>query len=232
MQEKLNFLLEKYSIKKEAVLKGTDFVTVNQKQYPLLWWRSERRFVELRKLVKGSTLKGISVMRTLRIVNRGSDLYRELFRELDLAQYILGTKIMEIFAVGDPDHALNIIAKCTEGYLCTLEISATLSQGTKVIDKHEIIAASGVACDRVTDTQIPQHSIYVYGQGTEPETYTDVDAELFGLSVEECAIVRNAFDIAKTENDFSGESAGLSHLLECVNQSLKNVENVTVNRAI
>lgn len=230
MQERLDFLIQKYSINKEAVLKRSDFVTVNQKEYPLLWWRSERRFVELRNLVKEGKISGISVMRTLRIVNRGSDLYQELYRELDLAQYILGTKIMEIFAVGDSVHALNVIAKCTEGNLCTLELFATLSQGSQVIDKHEIIAASGVACDRAVDTQIPQHSIYVYGQGAEPETYTDVDAELFGLSAEECAIVRSAFAIAKTEEDLSSEAADLNHLLECVRQSLKDVENVAVNR--
>ena len=86
MQKELEFLLKKYSVGKEAVLNGTTAVIVNGKAYPLLPWRGERRFIELRNLIREGAIHGISVMRTLRIVKKGSDLYKELYRELDLLQ--------------------------------------------------------------------------------------------------------------------------------------------------
>ena len=226
MQKELEFLLKKYSVGKEAVLNGTTAVIVNGKAYPLLPWRGERRFIELRNLIREGAIHGISVMRTLRIVKKGSDLYKELYRELDLAQYILGTEITEIFAVGDLAYALNIIAKCREGCLCTFELSATLGENAPVIDKHEIIAKSGVACDRAADTLIPQNSIYVYGE--KEAVYTDVDAELFGLSIEACAVVRSAFAIVKSAEDLSGQAAALEKLIDCTKRSLQCVENVLV----
>lgn len=226
MQKQLDLLLEKYAVNTNAQLVDNLTVNVDGKNLALLPWRSERRFTELKKLITDGQINGISVMRTLRIVQKGADLFDEILREFDINQYILGSNITEIFAIGDENHAINIIAKTKDDYICTLEISATLAQGTDIIDKHEIISLSGVACDRAADTQIPQSSIYVYGQ--EQVKYTDVDAELFGLSVDECAVVRSAFEIAKTKQDLSGEVNNLNKLIAAVKKSLDTMENVLV----
>ena len=77
-------------------------------------------------------------------------------------------------------------------------LATTLKPTDNVIDKHEIIAQKGVICDRAVDTQVPQSSIYIFGSDGNRETYTDVDAELFGLNVLDCARVRAAFEIAKS----------------------------------
>lgn len=228
MQKYLDKLLEKYSVSGNAVLTDNKTVTIDGKKLPLLPWRNERRFVEMRKLVTDGEINGISVMRTLRIVRKGMDLYDELYRELDLCRYILNTDINEIFVIGDEKYALNIIAATKDGFVCTLEISATLSDDETIIDKHEIIAGSGVACDRAADTQVPQNSIYVFGGKDNAEVYTDVDAELFGLNVDECAVVRSAFEIAKTGCDLSDDVNKLYKLIDCAKQSLKNCENIVV----
>ena len=47
----------------------------------------------------------------------------------------------------------------------------------------------------VVDAQLRQDSIYVFG--AENQKYTDVDFELYGLSVEQVAIVRAAFELAQ-----------------------------------
>ena len=131
-----------------------------------------------------------------------------------------------MFAIGDIEHAINIIAKTASGYICTFEISATLPHGASVIDKHEIIAQSGVVCDRAADTQIPQNSIYVYGD--KEEKYNDVDAELFGLTVDESAVIRSAFEIAKNNLDLTRDVASLNRLIVAVKKSLDSTENVVV----
>ena len=89
LQEKLNFLIGKYSLDVKAILKNEKTVVIDGKEIPLLSHRCERRFLELKNIVNNGTLVGISVMRVARIVEKDNDIYEELYRELDLCQYIL-----------------------------------------------------------------------------------------------------------------------------------------------
>lgn len=194
LQEKLDFLLDKYSVAKKAVLKDRNTVTIDGAELPLMAYKSERRFLELRNMVHNGTLTGISVMRVARTVEKGSDIYAQLGRELDICQYVLGRKIRSVMAM-ENDIVLNAIATTEDGVVCTLEISATLQAGEPPKDKHEIIAQHGIGCDVVVDAQLKQDSIYVFG--TQNVAYTDVDFELYGLCTEDVAVVRTAFALTK-----------------------------------
>ena len=180
LQEKLDFLLQKYSVEAKATLKDSKVAVIDGVETPNLSHRLERRFIELKNIVQGGTLQGISVMRVARIVEKGSDIFAELYRELDICQYILGRKIVAVTAMQN-DNTLNVIATTEDSIVCTIEISATLAKGEIPKDKHEIIAQRGTACDVVVDAQLKQDSIYVFG--AENKKYTDVDFELFGLSI-------------------------------------------------
>ena len=68
-----------------------------------------------------------------------------------------------------------------------------LPAGTAMIDRHELIARRGVACDRVVDTQVPQDSVYALTASRDGR-YTDTDAELFGLASDEVPLVRAAYE--------------------------------------
>lgn len=197
LQEKLNFLLDKYSVEKKVLLKDAETVVINGTELPLMAYKSQRRFLELKKMVSDGTLSGISVMRVARIVEKGSDLYSVLGRELDICQYVLGRKIKTVMAM-ENDIVLNVIATTEDGVVCTLEISATLPKGEAAKDKHEIIAQHGIGCDVVVDAQLKQESIYVFTE--ENEKFTDVDFELYGLNEEEVSIVRAAFSLTKEES--------------------------------
>ena len=213
LQEKLVFLLDKYSVEAKAVLKDDKTVIINDKEIPLLSHRLERRFIELKNIVQGNTLSGVSVMRVARIVEKGTDIFAELYRELDICQYVLGRKIVGITAMQN-DNTVNVIATTEDGVVCTLEISATLANGEIAKDKHEIISQRGIACDVVVDAQLKQDSIYVFG--AENKKFTDVDFELYGLSVEDIAIVRSAFTIAQkgTEDELIAIDSILLVLVE------------------
>ena len=92
LQEKLNFLLEKYSVDVKAQLKDSSTVVIDGMELPLLSHRNERRFLEQKNIVTGGTLQGVSVMRVARIIEKGSDIYEALYRELDICQYVLQRK--------------------------------------------------------------------------------------------------------------------------------------------
>ena len=223
LQEKLDFLLEKYSVDTKAVLKDCKTVEVDGMELPILSHRSERRFFELKNIVNNGTLVGISVMRVARIVEQGADIYAELYRELDLVQYILQRNIKSIMVM-ENDNVMNAIATTEDGVVCTLEISATLQAGEIAKDKHEIISQRGIACDVVVDAQLKQDSIYVFG--AENKKYTDVDFELFGLSIEEIAVVRAAFAVAQKANfdEMKAIHENLCKLVEMAKKSAKNGE--------
>lgn len=227
LQEKLDFLLEKYSVASKAVLKDDKTVVIDGKELPILSHRSERRFVELKNMANNGTLVGISVMRVARIIEKGSDIYETLYRELDLCQYILQRKIKSIMVM-ENDNVLNSIATTEDGIVCTIEISATLKEGEIPKDKHEIISQRGIACDVVVDAQLKQDSIYVFGQ--ENKKYTDVDFELYGLSIEEIDVVRAAFGLAQNKNydEMKNIDANLCKLVEMAKASAEAGERMVL----
>ena len=226
LQEKLEFLLDKYDVSAKAELLSEKEAVINGKNVRLLPWRNERRFIEMRALVVQGKLTGLSTVRITHITKRGTNLYELLWREADIFEYISNEKIAEIFAVENGGVALNAIAKSENGIVCSFELSATLPETQAPIDKHEIIAVSGNACDRVVDTQVPQNSIYVFGDTNT--TFTDVDAELFGLNVDECAIVRHVFDIAQNGTETAAAAEHADAVVKAARLAVETVDNIRI----
>lgn len=229
MQKGLNYLLEKYSVSIDATLTADGkAVDINGTEIPLLPWEFERRFIELRNLV---TLGRVGKMCTYRIghtAKRGTDLFELLAREIGILEFTVASKVKEIFAIAGKN-TLNCIAETENGCVCTIELAATLKEGTADIDKHEIITDNGVACDRVVDTQIPQNSIYVFGKSST--TYLDTDAELYGYSELEINKIRNALALAKNEQLRIDAKCQYAHILAVVDAakvSLRTLKNVKV----
>jgi len=163
---------------------------------PLLPWRVERRFAELKKIIDSRTLEHVSTLR-FAVMRSGARLEHLVYREFDLCEWMAGSPIRKTFASVAGDKVANVIVTFANGMSASVECSAALPEGAAEIDRHEIIARRGVACDRVVDTQVPQASIYaVTAEGTK--TYTDTDAELFGFSDAEIWTVRAAFAVLKT----------------------------------
>lgn len=223
LQERLDFLLDKYSVEKTVVIKDNKTILIDGNEIPIFPPMYERRFSELKNIVNGGTLVGISVMRVARTVARGSDIYNELYREFGICQYVLQRKIVSA-AVTENGNVLNAIARTENGIVCTFEISATLSPDDEPKDKHEIISQRGIACDIVVDAQLKQDSIYVFGE--EKQKYTDVDFELFGLSIAETAVVRAAFAAAHDGNfdELKKNDENLCALVKLAKMSAKSGE--------
>jgi len=195
MNEKLRFLVDKYSVPAGEIAETADgpVLRAGGAETPLLPWRVERRFVELKGLVDRQTLEGVS---TLRFANAtaGGDLGTLVAREIDLAVWLTGAPVQSVFAVCGGGVAANVIARLAGELNLSVECATKLPAGTEPIDRHEIIARRGVASDRGVDTQVPQSSIYLYTDAGEAR-YTDVDTELYGLSNDEIWIVRAAFAV-------------------------------------
>ena len=199
MNSALCGLLNKYSVpdcgemivsKKENIGPGVCLKLNNGQVVNLLPWRVERRFIELKKLIEDHTLEDVSTLRFC-AMSTEQNLIQLLYREFDLCSFLGRAPVKSVFAVGSGGKTANVIVKLENNLSCSVECAAQVP-GIPELDRHEVIARRGIACDRTVDTQIPQSSIYAFTEQGE-QHYTDTDAELFGLSNAEIVLVRAAF---------------------------------------
>lgn len=189
---------------------------------PLLPWRVERRFAELKKIIDGGTLEHVSTLR-FAVMRCGTRLEHLLYREFDLCEWMAGSSIRKTFAAASGGKVANVIVTFANGMSASVECSAALPEGAAEIDRHEIIARRGVACDRGVDTQVPQASIYAFtAEGAK--TYTDTDTELFGFSDAEIWAVRAAFAVLKERTLADAWRVADRRLAEMVGKTLAQAE--------
>ena len=229
MQKGLDLLLNKYSVSAKAILSADGkTVAIDGKEIPVLPWESERRIIELRNLVVTGRLGNMCTYRIGHNANKGADLFEMLAREVGILEFTVNSTAKEIFAIAGAN-TMNCIVETENGCVCTIELGATLEEGQRAIDKHEIITDNGVGCDRVVDTQMPQESIYVYGKNKQ--AFMDTDAELYGYAEIQINTIRNAFAAAKNASVQAANTAKWAHIqkvVECAKKSLATLENVKV----
>ena len=199
---------------------------------PLLPWRHERRFIELRRLVDDETVTPLLMCRFTRLTDgREAPLEAILYREFDLIEWLSGTPIVGLYAsmaAIDEGRAANVIARLTGGAIASVEAGTTLPVGATVRDRHELIARRGVASDRVVDTQVVQSSVYAWTDAGH-EQHTDVDAELFGLDAAAAALVRAAYDaLRRPESNVAlrRQHRRLRRLVELAHESARRGERL------
>lgn len=230
MNESLEFLRDKYGFPAGTVVAGSDYfcVATTSGTFPLLPHRVERRIIELKKMIDSATLEEVSTLRFAKFT-AGCDLKKLLAAELDLAEYLADSPVVRIFAGGDGKKVCNCIVRFANGISASIECGINLPVNTKNVDRHEIIARRGVGCDRGVDTQVPQHSIYLWNTDGET-TFTDVDTELFGLPDDAIWIVRAAYAVLKDASLpelWSAAARRSVKLADCALESISN--NLPVN---
>ena len=199
-----------------------DAAELSETTVPLLPWRHQRRFVELARLVADETVTPLLMCRFACLTDgRATPLSAILYREFDLIEWLSGSPIVGLYAsMGgsqaaekgtgpirrhgpeDVSHKLdlsrflaaNLVVRLASGVIGSVEVGTTLPAGAAVQDRHELICRRGVASDHVVDTQVAQSSVYVWSAEGNSQ-HTDVDAELFGLDVEQVSLVRSAYEV-------------------------------------
>lgn len=164
---------------------------------PLLLWRFQRRYMELKQLVESRTIASVVMVRSACLADSSRfSVEALLYRELDLLEWLTDQEIKRIYATGGR-RTMNVIARLADSSIASIEVAATLPPDAQMEDRHELIARRGIASDRAVDTQVRQDSIYLWHEGGRTAV-TDVDHELFGLDDEEVALVRAAIDALRT----------------------------------
>jgi hypothetical protein len=203
---------------------------LSERTVPLLAWRHQRRFVELKRLIDEETVTPLLMCRFACLTDRRTPLQAILYRELDLVEWLSGTPIVGIYASMADGRAANVIVRLSGGVVGSVEAGATLPDCAAIQDRHEMIARRGVASDRVVDTQVGQSSTYAWTADGHQQ-HTDVDAELFGLEMEQVALVRSAFDVLRQPDrvvTLQEQHRRLRQLVELAYESDRRGERLTV----
>ncbi len=165
-------------------------VEVGGRAVPVFSYRTYPKFEAMRKL----ELLGTPCALTVSSV--GTDSLGEiLFRELDVAEYLLDTETDHITAYRTGDSA-NLIVGFAGGTTAHMQLHSARC-GVRQF-RHELFTTDGMAADRVVDTVIAQHAINLYTEDGY-ETYTDADFLLYGLTQEEQETVCGIWDAFHTD---------------------------------
>jgi hypothetical protein len=155
---------------------------------PLFYWRSKRRYLELRSVLHKGIVKRPAGMRIKHFCAGGS-LAALCVRQMDLLEFILQDEITTVFSSLDLKNQYgNMLLSTANGVKASVELGV-LPNVAESIELHEIICETGVVSDQVVDTQVEHYPIYVFGKDKR-EVYQDLDYELYGIEIDDGERIR------------------------------------------
>lgn len=224
-EEALNALLQKYKVKKlEDINFAPGYTFINKEtsksDAPLQSWRYNRKFTELRNLIVNEFVEHPSMFRFCAIGDNKWNLAALIYREFDLCEFIGSCNIVSVHATLNQASG-SVVARLANGVICSIEIGASLPEGTSMIDRHEIIARRGVASDIVVDTQVPQSSIYTFSESGNKK-FKDIDNELYGLEETDVEFIRSIFESCKCPELVKSSKERHIHLVALIDEAFKS----------
>ena len=161
-----------------------DTLVLEGKRIPLLAWRYEPRMNNMH----GYGLKAPAencALNTVSFIDKGVSLDALIYRELDISEYTLISKIEKVTAFIN-GAACNLIAKTASGALAGLELGATMAIGAIPQFNHRLITKHGMASDKTVNNVVEQSGVYLFSDSDpRPIAYDDGEYYLYGLSVED-----------------------------------------------
>lgn len=184
----------------------------NKINIPILCWRHERKYIEMKNALKNGTVKNPVGMRVKSIHNNNVNMKDILLKEIDIAEWILDDCIISAYANANNDNSyFNVILSTKKNIKISLEIGK--AQIKEAIILHEIIAEKGILSDIPVDTQINHYPIYVF-QDNFVETYNDIDFELYGMQYKDVAKLR--FILCFYQNNFAEKEINKTYKRHCL----------------
>ena len=159
-----------------------DHIIWEGERIPVLEWRYSKKYYGVYSTLP--RLGELSMLKTLDFAPNTRTLAQELFREMDLAEFLLQSRVKSIMGFGT-EQAANFIVRMQNGTLMNLETAVTMPAEARREVKHTVFTTNGMASDMVVDNVVVHDQIHVFNNGRHSTNYTDDDINLFGLSLEE-----------------------------------------------
>jgi len=157
----------------------TDTLILDGEAYPLFWWRADPQVATMHDL---APTRDICSMKLNRTGSRSAGLERLLYKELDIAEFIMDTRVRTVMNFRN-GNSMNMLCTMENDRVALFELAATLHDDSPEQGRHTFWGSNGMASDRVVSQKIPSEALYLFTQEKkEPELYSDLFIYTYGLS--------------------------------------------------
>ena len=157
----------------------TDTLVLEGERYPLFWWRTDPQVDMMQELAPE---RKICSMKLNRVCPKSWGLETLLYKELDIAEYIIGSRVRTVMNFRNGD-SMNMLATMENERAALFELGATLHDGTDEQGRHTYWGEDGMASDRVVSQKLPGKAVYLFTQEqAQPETFHDIFIYVYGLN--------------------------------------------------
>lgn len=205
-----------------------DRLVLDGVSYPLFWWRCDPQVATMQELAPE---RKICSMKLNRSGAKSEGLEKLLYKELDIAEFIMGTRVrtMMNFRKGD---SMNMLCTMENDRVALFELTAALHDDTPEQGRHTYWGEDGMASDRVVSQKIPSEAIYLFTQeDKDPELYNDLFLYMYGLNRTQVLKAATIAEILMGRRDISDWSERDAHYRRCIavaEQSAQAVRRLAV----
>ena len=208
---------------------GHYWLMLDGKRHLLMPWRTNKRLNNMRQVMTPAFAAGVSAMKSECVVQQCYPLSALAAREIDICEWVLGDKIVSVFALTDESRVFHLIGRMSRGARITIDITNALHENVRETERHEVFAKGGSLVDLPVGMQLATEDIYAFRSDSEyPETYSEVILGDTFYTREEAAIIRDAESILRSRELLAQRETRLDELMQIVHAAFRS--NRTLRR--
>lgn len=200
-----------------------DSLILDGVKYPLFWWRCDPQVSTMQELAPE---RKICSMKLNRSGAKSEGLEKLLYKELDIAEFIMDTRVrtMMNFRKGD---SMNMLCTMENDRVALFELTAALHDDTPEQGRHTYWGEDGMASDRVVSQKVPSESVYLFTQDrAEAETYNDIFIYMYGLKKNDVLKATTIAEILMGKRDPSDWIERDTHYRHCIEVAARSAQQV------
>lgn len=206
----------------------TDMLILDGESYPLFWWRADPQVATMYDL---APTRDICSMKLNRTCSRSQGLEKLLYKELDIAEYIMRTRVRTMMNFRN-GNSMNMLCTMENDRVALFELAATLHDDTPEQGRHTYWGSNGMASDRVVSQKLPSEALYLFTEDKpDPELYNDLFILTYGLGRTDtlrAACIAEILTGQRSIADWKERDAHYRHCIEVAEESAKTVARLCV----
>lgn len=201
----------------------TDSLELDGVRYPLFWWRSDP---QVDTMYEKAAERKLCSMKLNRTGAKSQGLERLLYKELDIAEIMLGAPVRSVMNFRNGD-AMNMLCTMENERVAVFELAAVLHDETAEQGRHTYWGEEGMASDRVVSQKVASEAIYLFTEDQkDPQVFNDLFIYMYGLDRTQTLKATAIAEILMGRRDISDWLARDAHYRQCIAAAEKSAQQV------
>ena len=195
------FEIPEYTLLRRTAEEYTDTLVWDGKKIPLYETRYDCRLNNMADYGKEADKN--SALNVYSYTGIDVTLDQLIYRELEIAEYLLHSRIEKITAFVN-GNAANLIALMENGTCANIDVGTTMAPGSENQCQHRLITTHGMTNDRAVGTMTVANQVSVFGCDSKaPVVFDDDEYYLYGLDDDEVSKALTIYFILTGAEDYS-----------------------------